>query len=150
MKVTYLFVIFSFVLFTNYHLSFAGNLQYKCRVIHTYDLENDGSLRISNWNKEFEGSEFIVSRATGEIVGKLIPTLMANSTKVINKGNESYSFKSIAEFDAVNKPLSSGNEDAASTAKFQLLEIQEFKQGDVKPFIAMSMSGSGIVTGLCK
>ena len=74
----------------------------------------------------------------------------ANSTKVINKGNESWSFKSIAEFDAVNKPFSSGMEDAVSTASFQLLEIQEFIEGDVKPFVAMSMGGTGIVTGVCK
>ena len=129
---------------------FADDLTYKCKVTNVYDLNDDGSLRVSNWRKQFKGSEFSVSRTTGEIVGEVIPTLMANSTTVINKGNESYSFKAIAKFDAVNKPLSSGSEDAVSTASFQLLEIQEFHKGPVKPFVAMSMGGAGIVTGTCE
>ena len=129
MKTTYLFVIISVVISITYDIPIAGNLQYKCRVIHTYDLENDGSLKDSNWNKEFKGSEFIVSRATGEIVGKLLLTSEANSTKVINKGNESWSFKSIAEFDAVNKPFSSGMEDAVSTASFHYSKFKSLKRG---------------------
>lgn len=128
----------------------ADDLTYKCKVKNVYELNDHGSLRVSNWEKQFKGGEFSVSFTTGEIVGKVIPTLMANSTKVINKGNESYSFKSIAEFDAVNKPLSTGSEDAVSTKSFQLLEIQVFRQGTIKPFVAMSMGGAGIVTGTCK
>lgn len=113
-------------------------------------MDNDGSLRTSNWEKQFKNSDFSVSRVTGEIAGKLIPTLLANSTKVINKGNQEYSFKSIALFDAVNKALSSVGEDAESTAGVQILEIQEFRHGDKKPFVAMSMGGAGIITGFCK
>lgn len=128
----------------------AGELSYTCKVIHVYELENDGSLRISNWEKQFKDSEFSVSRVTGEIIGEVIPTLLATSTKVINKGNEKYSFSSIADFDAVNKPLSSGAERSEDTAGVQLLEIQEFRHGGRKPFVAISMGGAGIVTGLCK
>lgn len=130
--------------------SVAGELSYTCKVVHVYDLNDDGSLRISNFEKHCKGSQFSVSRVTGEIIGAPITTLLANSTKVINIGNKEYSFKSIAFFDAVNKPFSSGGEDSESTANIQVLEIQEFRDGDIKPFVAMSMSGVGIVTGLCK
>ena len=114
--------------------SVAGELCYTCKVIHVYELDNDGSLRISNWEKQFKNSEFSVSRVTGEIIGEDVPTLLARSTKIINKGNKEYSFKSIADF---------GN-------SVQLIEIQEFVQKEKKPFIAISMGGAGIVTGLCK
>ena len=118
----------------NNHNSIAGELDYTCKVIHVYELDNDGSLRISIWEKQFNDSEFSVSRVTGEIIGEVVPTLLSRSTKIINKGNKEYSFKSIADF---------GNE-------VQLIEIQEFAQKEKKPFAAISMGGAGIVTGLCK
>jgi len=55
-----------------------------------------------------------------------------------------------SEFGEANKPLPSGSEDKQSTASVQLLEIQEFRHGESKPFVAISMGGAGIVTGLCK
>ena len=143
-------IIAFFILFAVSSASIAGELSYTCKVTHVYDLDDDGSLKASFLEKNLVGLQFSVSRVTGEIIGKVIPTLLANSTKVINIGNKEYSFKSIAYFDAVNKPFSTGNEDAESTASVQVLEIQEFHDGDIKPFVAMSMGGSGIVTGLCE
>lgn len=130
--------------------AFASELAYTCEVVNTYSLKDDGSLGASVWDKDYKGKEFSISRITGEIVGLVIPTVLANSTKVINKGNDEYSFKAIAVFDSVNKPFSSGNEDSESTTNIQLLEIQEFQDGEEKPFVAVSMSGAGIVTGICK
>jgi len=124
------FIILSIVSST----SVAGELSYTCKVTHVYALDDDGSLRISNWEKQFKDSEFSVSRITGEIIGEVVPTLLAHSTKIIHKGNREYSFKSIADF---------GNQ-------VQLIEIQEFAQKEEKPFVAISMGGAGIVTGLCK
>lgn len=139
-----------FILFIVSSTSFAGRLSYACKIIHVYDLDDDGSLRTSGWEEQFKDCEFSVSRVTGEIIGEVIPTLLANSKKVINIGNEKYSFESIADFDAVNKPLSTGTERSEDTAGVQLLHIEEFRHGDRKPFVAMSMGGAGIVTGLCK
>ena len=150
MKITFVTMVFLSILLVSHHVSIADELAYNCKVIHVYELEDDGSLGTSNWEEEFKDSEFSVSRITGEIIGTVIPTLLANSTKVINKGNQQYSFKSISEFDAVKKPLSSGSEDAEHTASIQLLEVQEFKEGVKKPFIASSMGGAGVVTGICK
>jgi hypothetical protein len=137
-----------FCLFSLSTISFSGELSYTCKILHVYDLDDKGFLRTSGWEKQFENSEFSVSRVTGEIIGKVLPTLLANSTKVINKGNKEWSFASIADFDIVNKPLSSGSEDKKSTASIQLLEVEEFHKGDSKPFFAVTLSG--IVTGLCK
>ena len=81
-----------------------------------------------------KGSIFTVSRSTGEIVGKVVPTLMAKSTRVVSKGSKENSFKTVADFGE----------------QYQLLEIQEFRESTVKPFVASSMGGAGIVTGLCK
>lgn len=149
MKLTINAVIFSVISFIGIHSAVASELAYTCKVIHVYGLDDDGSLKFSNL-EQFKDGKFSVSRVTGEIVGTVIPTLLENSTKVINKGNKEYSFKSIAEFDAVNKPLSSGGEDAETTVSIQLLEVQEFKEGVKKPFVALSMGGAGVVTGICK
>ena len=112
----------------------AGALSYTCEVKHVYDLSEKGSLKTSAWEKELKESTFTVSRTTGEIVGKAIPTLMAKSARIVNNGSKENSFKTVADFGE----------------QYQLLEVQEFREGTVKPFVASSMGGAGIVTGLCR
>jgi len=112
----------------------AGELSYTCEVKHVYHLSEDGSLNISNWDKDMRGSSFSVSRETGQIIGEVVPTLMAKGTGVVNKGSTQNSFKAWADF---------GNQ-------LQLIEVQEFKEGTIKPFVSASMGGAGIVTGVCK
>ena len=112
----------------------AGERAYTCEVLHVYKLADDGSLVTSGFEKQMKGSGFSVSRITGEIIGEVIPTEMAKKTGVVNKGSERNSFKAWADF---------GNQ-------FQLIEVQEFRKGTVKPFVSSSMGGAGIVTGVCK
>lgn len=112
----------------------AGPVGYTCEVLYVYDLADDGSLEVSNWQETMAGSNFSVSRETGKISGEVLPTVRAKSTQVINPGSKEYSFKAVADF---------GNQH-------QLLEVQEFKDADPKPFVATSMGGAGIVTGLCE
>ena len=112
----------------------AATHSYTCYVAHVYSLSEEGSLKTSAWEKEMKGSTFVVSRTTGEITGKVVPTLMAKSTRVVNQGSRINSFKAVADFGE----------------QYQLLEVQEFREGTVKPFIASSMGGAGIVTGTCK
>jgi hypothetical protein len=112
----------------------AATLSYTCEVTNVYGLNDDGSLKISGFDKGMKGSKFSVSRVTGEIIGQVVPTIVANSTRVINKGSSENSFKTVAEFDE----------------QFQILEVQEFRKGDSKPFVSSSTGGAGIVTGLCK
>jgi hypothetical protein len=112
----------------------AATLSYTCEVTNVYGLNDDGSLKVSGFDKGMKGNKFSVSRVTGEIIGQVVPTIVANSTRVINKGSSENSFKTVAEFDE----------------QFQILEVQEFRKGDSKPFVSSSTGGAGIVTGLCK
>ena len=127
-----------------------GELAYTCRIEHIYDVNDQGKLETSWLNAKAKGSQFSVSRVSGAIVGPHLTTLLANSTKVINFGSEDYSFKTVAYFDAVDKLFSTGEETSEHTGKVQVLEVQEFIMGKQKPFIAMSMSGSGIIGGICE
>ena len=133
MKTIHISVFVFLVLLVSCQFSIAGNLTYECKVLHAYEPD-EGSLRISNWEKQFKGSEFTVSRETGKIIGEVLTTLLADSTKVIHPGNNDYSFKTVAYFKE----------------QIQMLEIKEFSKGKEKPFVAMSIGGAGIVTGLCK
>lgn len=115
--------------------SAAGSpLSYTCEVQRVYDLADDASLRPSGFEKTMKGGSFTVSRVTGEVAGEAVPTLMAKAVRVINRGSTENSFKTLADFDG----------------QIQVLEIQEFRQGAIKPFIAISMGGAGVVTGNCK
>ena len=108
-------------------------LAYTCTVTHIYTLSDSGDIKTSSFEKHMRGSTFSVSRVTGEIIGEVVPTLMAKSTLVVNKGTKENSFKAVADFGE----------------QYQLLEVQEFMPGNVKPFVATSMGGAGIVTGTC-
>lgn len=114
--------------------SIAGIVSYDCEVTHVYDLTEQGTLRISGFEKTMKGSKLTVSRTTGEIAGQVLPTLSAKSFRVVNEGTTENSFKAVADFGK----------------QYQLLEVQEFREGNVKPFVASSMGGAGIVTGVCK
>lgn len=112
----------------------AAELAYTCEVEHVYDLADNASLEVSGFEKTMRGGTFSVSRVTGEIIGQVVPTLMAASTRVVNRGSKENSFKAVADFEG----------------QVQVLEVQEFKKDPAKPFIALSMGGAGIVTGTCK
>lgn len=112
----------------------AGTRAYNCEVSHIYDLAVNGTLKSSAWEKDMKGSTFSVSRETGEITGQVLPTLSAKSVRVINNGSKQNSFKSVADFGD----------------QYQILEVQEFREGAMKPFVASSMGGAGVVSGVCK
>lgn len=114
-------------------------LAYTCDVKGIYDLDANGELKPSVLESQMRGSSFSVSRVTGEIIGEVVPTLMADKTRVINAGSAENSFKAVAEFSV-----------GATGKQIQLLEVQEFRSGASKPFIAASMGGAGLVTGLCR
>ena len=115
-------------------IAISAERAYTCKVERAYDLKEDGRLHPSVWEKTFRGSQFSVSRITGQIIGEVVPTERAESTRVVNSGSNKNSFKTIADFGDT----------------FQLLEVQEFRKTDKKPFVAMSMSGGAIVTGFCE
>lgn len=107
---------------------------YTCEVKHVYSLTDDAALGTSGFEKTMKGGNFSVSREGGEIVGEVVSTLGAKATRVVNRGSTENSFKTVADFDG----------------QIQILEVQEFQKGMIKPFIAMSMGGAGVITGTCK
>ncbi len=123
-----------FILFVVSFNAVAGDLTYTCKIINVYELASSGSLKHSDLEKQFKGSEFVISRATGDIIGVVVPTLLPRSTKIIIKGNDENPFRSIAD-------IRSG---------VQLIEINEFVPDEEKPFITIAIGGTMIVTGLCK
>ncbi len=123
-----------FILFVVSFNAVAGEHSYRCKITNVYELNNDGSLRISNLDKQFKGSEFLISRVTGEIIGEVVPTLLTRSTKIIIKDNNEYPFNAIADF----------------TNQAQLIGINEFVPGERKTFFAIFMGGVGFITGLCE
>jgi hypothetical protein len=121
------------LLFLLVSISEAGSISYKCIIKHVYDVDDLGELKVSNFQNQFENNTFSVSVETGEINGEVLTTILANRTAVINSGSTKNSFKAIAEFEG----------------QIQLIEIQIFKDGKFKPFVATSMGGAGLVTGTC-
>ncbi len=122
-----------FALYAYTSFSYSGDLSYNCVIKKVYDVNETGELVASSFESEFKGSKFSVSRETGRIIGNTLTTVLAKETRVINYGSNENSFKAIAEFES----------------QFQLIEINEFKKDNKKPFIASSMGGAGIVTGIC-
>lgn len=111
-----------------------GELAYVCTVESVYGLSDYGELLASELDDEMEGRRFAVSRLDGTILGEVLATPSAESTRVVNRGSSTESFKAIADF----------------SDQFQSLEVQEFRDGERKPFVALSMGGVGIVTGVCR
>ncbi len=128
------FFIFFISLIAFSSITEAGVFSYECIVKKVYDVNDAGILKISVNQSVFEGSKFSVSRQTGDIVGETLTTIRSKNIRVINFGSKEYSFKTVAEFEG----------------QVQLLEIQEFREGNEKPFVASSMGGAGIVTGICR
>ena len=128
-------IIAFFILFVVSFNAVAGEHSYTCKIMNVYQLNSDGSLSSSDLEKQFKGSEFLISRVTGEIIGgEVVPVLMTRSTKVIIKDNDEYPFNSIPDF----------------AYQAQLTGINGFAPEEIKSFFALSMGGTAFITGLCK
>lgn len=112
----------------------ASDHQYSCRVLQVYDLAADGHLASSAWDASLKDGSFTVSRDTGDIVGLVLPTALAKSVRVVNRGSKQNAFKAVADFGE----------------QTEIIEIQECRDGPVKPFVAASMGGAGIVSVVCR
>ena len=119
----------------------AGEFAYTCEVSYVYSLADNALLeRLSALEKIMKENSFSVSRETGALVGNsaTLDTSLAKSTRVINRGSKENSFTAVADFGAF----------ANGTHPYQLIEIEEFKQGVNKPFVLMG--ARGVITGVCK
>jgi len=114
--------------------SLGGELAYVCTVEHVYKVSAYGKLIASELDDEMEGARFAVSREDGKILGEVLTTPSAKSTRVVDRGSRSNSFKAVADFGD----------------QFQIIEVQESHEGETKPFVAASMGGAGIISGVCR
>ena len=69
-------IIAFFVLLVVSFNAVAGELTYTCKILNVCELAGYGSLKHSDLEKQFKDSEFIISRATGDIIGVAVPTLL--------------------------------------------------------------------------
>jgi hypothetical protein len=123
----------------------SGETSYNCKIENMYDMPISGGGTLE---KSSGGTHFTVSRLSGEIQGNLLTTKFANFTQVINHGSSDYAFMSTAEFDAVGKIFSSGNETSERTKSIQVIRVYEYRQGKTKPFTALS--SLGVFSGQCE
>jgi len=115
-------------------VSEAGELAYVCTVEHVYSVSDYGALIDSELHDQMQGARFAVSRLDGKILGEVLATPSAESTRVVNRGSRSDSFMAVADFGD----------------RFQSLEVRAFREGERKPFVASSTGPAGIVTGVCR
>ena len=73
-------IIAFFVLLVVSFNAVAGELTYTCKILNVCELAGYGSLKHSDLEKQFKDSEFIISRATGDIIEVAVPTLLPGST----------------------------------------------------------------------
>jgi hypothetical protein len=111
---------------------------YDCEVHNMYVLGEDGALRHSNYSDQARGDRFVVSRATGQVIGSWLPTANATSVEVLRQGDDaSWGFESFARFDV------------GPNHTVQVINVRQFHEGPKKPFVAAAFGGAGIVTGFC-
>ncbi len=122
------------VLLAVWGASEGGEIAYVCTVEHVYSVSDYGKLIESELNDKLEGARFAVSRLDGKILGEVLTTPSAEATRVVDRGSNSSSFKAVADF----------------ADRFQTLEVEEFREGERKPFVASSMGGVGVVSGVCR
>lgn len=71
------------------------------------------------------------------VIGDWLSTVRAERTEVTQPGNEEWGFQAIAHFP---------NEHGVMV---QVIHVQHFTPGEVKPFVASSQGGVGVATGTC-
>ncbi len=119
----------------------AGESSYVCEVAQIYNLQSDGTLRTSPiMEKVVKEHSFSVSRITGALSGNSLSldTSSAKQIRVVNPGSKDNSFRAMADFGTFPN----------GSRPYQLIEVQEFVAGPVKPFVLMG--DLGVVTGTCK
>ena len=131
-KLCFLFLLIPVVVFGQ---NMSDDYVFDCEFKNIFRLTDDGGLQKSQFMENLIGEHFAVNRKTGAILGSGLTTILADKETVINHGGSSNSYKAFAEF---------------SVGQGQLIEIQVFRENNYFPFIALSMGGVGLATGLCK
>lgn len=118
-----------------YTSSPAGNSQYECHALATLHLEENGSLLEDD---VWDGATFSVDRDSGRIEGA-IDNLDWPEKRVIEKGTDLSAFTLVW--------VSDGMPTDPNASKAGYLEIQEWVDSDVKPFLMVL--ATYVISGTC-
>jgi hypothetical protein len=105
---------------------------YKCTIKHSLRLGEDGSAQPHGLADWYRNKEFIVDRASGRMLG-VISSQVWNH-EVFDSGSNEQSYKSVYTSQGKYRHI-------------DVLQIQEFLEGAIKPFLLMQ--GTDMFTGTC-
>jgi len=104
---------------------------YKCKIQHSLQLGRDGSPQQPALPEHYRNMEFIIDRTSGRMLGG---TASEWKQAVWDRGSDQQSFKAVYT-------------SHAGFVHVQLLQIEEFAQGGVKPFLLVD--GTRTHMGTC-
>jgi hypothetical protein len=107
---------------------------YKCTIRHTLGVGGDGSPQPHVNAQAFNNKEFIVDRASGRMLGDINSQGWTGRHEVWDRGSSQQSYKSVYT-------------SPPPFVHINLLQIEEFRSGDVKPFLLIQ--GTIMHTGTC-
>jgi hypothetical protein len=105
---------------------------YKCNIKHSLQLGKDGSARPNALAEQYRKMEFVIDRASGRMLGGTASTTWRY--EVLDRGSDQQSYKAVYT-------------SQAGFLNIQLLQIEEFQDGPVKPFLLVD--GTKVHMGTC-
>jgi hypothetical protein len=105
---------------------------YKCKIQHSLELGKDGSPQQRELADTYRNMEFIIDRASGRMLGGTTSETWKHA--VWDRGSDQQSFKAIYT-------------SQTGFVHVQFLQIREFEEGGVKPFLLMD--GTRTHMGTC-
>ena len=105
---------------------------YKCNIKHSLQLGKDGSAQPNALANQYRNMEFVIDRASGRMLGGTASTFW--NYEVLDRGSDQQSYKALYT-------------SQAGFLNIQLLQINEYEDGPVKPFLLVD--GTEVHTGTC-
>jgi hypothetical protein len=105
---------------------------YKCTIKQSLQLGKDGSAQPLDLADTYRNKEFIVDRASGRVLGDI--SYQVWNHQVLDSGSDEQSYKSVYTSQGKYRHI-------------DVLQIEEFREGAIKPFLLME--GTKMHTGTC-
>jgi hypothetical protein len=105
---------------------------YKCNIKHSLQLGKDGSAEPNALADQYRKMEFVIDRASGRMLGGTASAVWRY--EVWDRGSGQQSYKAVYT-------------SQAGFLHIQLLQINEYENGPVKPFLLVD--GTEVHTGTC-
>ena len=110
---------------------------YVCEIKSATSLNNVGEIVTSGASIVTVGTKFSVNRNSGEVVGEWFSTEDFNDPLVLDRGDDEWSFKSVAV-----------DRNRLGNGRLMYINVKEYADGKLKPFWAHRL---GIIySGMCE